>query len=622
MNMNLKSVLSIMCLATGLAGYASDNVKFGKVSKEEINMTVYHKDSSASAVILHDYGGFNKNEFRFTRHIRIKVLKKAGTSWGNWVIKTPGTGDFKVLVFNKNGNEIEKVKALPSSIYKEEIVEGIYVYKVFAPNVKVGSVIDIKYSHFGLPYEWRFQHLIPVCHSELKIQDSEFIVYKKSYFGFEPINTVGVDHWVADDMPAFQVEPYLNDYSNYITKFEFQISRISFGTYQKHYSTTWEKVNNVLNESTYFGLLTSSMGFINEKAKEIKNAPISDEEKIHLAYNYVKEHIKWNGSNSLYASKSYRTNFQKNHSGNSAEINLILIGLLQKIGITTHPVALSTRDNGKLREFDASLNKLNYVVGYVKTDHIELFLDASLDHLVPGLLPEKCLNGKGWLVNKSGGLWVELKSKHKKKIKQYVQIAMNDDGFFEATVNETKYDYSYLDWVNVREEHNEEGAYLSYLRTVYPNLELLDYKVKKSNMEKLNTAEVVTVDMSNQVDDLGDEFIINPYLLTKIGNNPFKLPSRKYPVDLSSPIEESATIVMQIPQGYQVKTTPESIKLMGPGNVYFTFLSQQANGYLNISYKLQVDKSVFVESEYDVLRQFYSQIVNKLNESIYLQKKI
>ena len=58
-------------------------VKFGKVTMEELEMSVYPADSNAEAVILYDKGEFNPNEFKFTRHLKVKILKKSGTRWGN-----------------------------------------------------------------------------------------------------------------------------------------------------------------------------------------------------------------------------------------------------------------------------------------------------------------------------------------------------------------------------------------------------------------------------------------------------------------------------------------------------------------------------------------------------------
>src|SRR5216684_7201081 len=52
--------------------------KFGDIPLEDMKMTVYPLDSSASAVILFDYGVayISLPNFYFERHVRIKILKK------------------------------------------------------------------------------------------------------------------------------------------------------------------------------------------------------------------------------------------------------------------------------------------------------------------------------------------------------------------------------------------------------------------------------------------------------------------------------------------------------------------------------------------------------------------
>ena len=57
-------------------------VKYGKVSFDEIKMSVYEKDTSGSAVAIVNYGvaeisyGPEGFELIFTEHVRIKILKK------------------------------------------------------------------------------------------------------------------------------------------------------------------------------------------------------------------------------------------------------------------------------------------------------------------------------------------------------------------------------------------------------------------------------------------------------------------------------------------------------------------------------------------------------------------
>src|SRR5258708_27816063 len=58
--------------------------KFGDIPMEDMNMKVYPLDSSASAVVLFDYGvaylsyTINDVNLYFERHTRIKILKKEG----------------------------------------------------------------------------------------------------------------------------------------------------------------------------------------------------------------------------------------------------------------------------------------------------------------------------------------------------------------------------------------------------------------------------------------------------------------------------------------------------------------------------------------------------------------
>lgn len=53
-------------------------IKYGKVSKADLEMKIYPADTSAAAAILCDYGYFSSNQFQFVRTLRIKILKKEG----------------------------------------------------------------------------------------------------------------------------------------------------------------------------------------------------------------------------------------------------------------------------------------------------------------------------------------------------------------------------------------------------------------------------------------------------------------------------------------------------------------------------------------------------------------
>src|SRR5689334_6496539 len=67
--------------------------KFGKLEMKDLTMRTYDKDTSASAVVLGDYGksyfvlsNYAGLQLIFERHTRIKILKKSGYEWADMII--------------------------------------------------------------------------------------------------------------------------------------------------------------------------------------------------------------------------------------------------------------------------------------------------------------------------------------------------------------------------------------------------------------------------------------------------------------------------------------------------------------------------------------------------------
>ncbi len=592
------------------------NIKFGRVSMDELLMTSYENDTTAVAVILSDVGKFNSRDLRFTRHVRVKILKKSGLSWGNWTFNTPTKSTFKVVVSNLENGEIVSEKATNKSIYEEYIVDNFDVYKVFAPNVKVGSVIDISYSHFGIPFEWRFQSIIPVVYNELELENSHIVKYSKFFFGFEEIKTINDTKWIARNMPAFHIESFLSNYKNYITKFQFQLISINF----HEYSTTWERIIDRLLESERFGSVINGSAFLNDIAKEINSKNLSVEDKIEEAYKIIQQNIKWNGINTIYASEFNKNNFKNIHSGNSADINLLMVTLLNKLNIRTFPVVLSTRDNGYI--LNPSIDRLNFVVAYVKHDNIEMLIDATSIHAWPGILPAKCLNQKGLLVNRGTELWINLNESYVNYKKQFSTITVHPDGTADGVINFNYKEYAYLNWCDEYDEFKQDDElYLDEIKNKFDQINIDDYVQLKNERNHLKSSDQFNVNLSNQLIDTGDGLIINPLVMIEYSKNPFKTDSRKYPVDLIYPTEFTSTVIVKLPDNYTPISIPESTKLStSDGNATFTYLINASETGIQFSLKMQISKHVFDEGEYPELKQFYSEVSRLINHPIELKK--
>jgi len=617
-------LLTYFFVLSSFFSLAQKDFAFGKVSVEELKMKVYEKDSTAGALILFDLGRFSSNDLKFYRHIRVKILNKSGLDWGNWVFNTPTKGFFKVLVFNLENKEIIKDKVDNSSIYKEEVVRDFQVYKVFAPNVKVGSVIDISYSFYGIPFEWRFQERIPVKYSELALEESEYITYNKRFFGIEPVLPASKNLWKAFDMPAFKIEPFTNDYGNYISKFVFQLTSFSIPqtSIYSAISTSWKNIiNNLLDDSNFGGILNGS-SFLNPFSNSIKSQKIGVKEKIDSCYRYVQQNIKWNKSKALFSTDALRTNFLTSHSGNSAEINLTLIALLNKSGITAYPIALSTREQGLLYEDFPSINRLNYVVCYVQHEGLELFLDATSEFCAPGILPLRCLNGRGLLIKRDNEQWFTLnRNEYSELKKQFISIKLDNNGTAKAKITQEFIGHAFVDWAEEQNQSNSKEIRLNKIQSEFPDIKVLSYEIKKNDKSASSAAETIEVDLSSQLIDAGDEFLFNPHILFDYTRNPFKSEERNCPVDMAYRKETNVTIVVQLPKELKVKELPESVNFHTPDNsANFIYLANSTGSNMQFKLIFKINKYSFSETEYLELRQFFTQVIKTINSQIILAK--
>jgi hypothetical protein len=204
-------------------------IKFGDVDMEDMQMTVYPADTSAPAVILCDYGFFRAGIFQFTRTLRIKILKKEGYSWANHSFPTGAKSTIKGITYNLENGKVIEDKLKNESIFTERVTDQNYRTRIAMPNVKVGSIIDLQFLFTGIPFDWNFQETIPVRYNELVIESSPYVRFKYNFYGFERLSVSTPTRWVANNMPSFKIEPFMNSEENYLTKLEIVANWVGSG---------------------------------------------------------------------------------------------------------------------------------------------------------------------------------------------------------------------------------------------------------------------------------------------------------------------------------------------------------------------------------------------------------
>src|SRR3990170_3680574 len=202
MNRFISGVFLCLLVTSGLA--QKSPIKFGEIPLEDLKMRIYDKDSSASAVILSDYGeayvtvATNYASLMFERHVRIKILKKNGLKWADAAIPLYHAGSteervsrLKASTYNlENGKLVESAMA-KDGIFKEKFNRNINLQKFTLPNVKEGSVIEYSYtvsSEFLTNFpNWQFQYDVPVRSSEYWALFPEVFTFEKSIWLFHTL---------------------------------------------------------------------------------------------------------------------------------------------------------------------------------------------------------------------------------------------------------------------------------------------------------------------------------------------------------------------------------------------------------------------------------------------------
>ena len=628
-------------------------IKFGKVSKEELEMKVYDKDTTAEAVILTDYGvseiRYVQNEgfvLVFTNHTRIKILKKNGLDYANvdvrlYSLRTNVDEDMSALkaqTYNLVNGKIVSTKLSRKEVFDEDESKHWKLKKFALPNVKVGSVIEYKYtvtSEFFYIKPWYFQTTIPVVWSEYRTVIPEYYKFKRFLGHYispdisESNNSsetfpgggtyfAETNRYVYKDIPAFRNEDYITTPKDYLAKIEFEhlLTNIP-GSFYKSYTTSWSQICDRMLDRDDFGRALNRKGIVKDLT-ELINLSDDVEKKINAAYYLINKKMKWNDYYGVYAENTLKSAY-KDLEGSAAEINLLLVNLLRSVGVQSHPVLLSTRSHGKVNIYYPKQSSFNYVVVMAKVNGKNILLDASRDFLVPGNLPFNCINGQGLVVTKGKPQWVNLKSNENYTKNIAVMMSLGESGL-SATMHRKTNGLGARDLRNKIAKDGKEKYIENYIEK-QSEWEIEEFELEnEANVKKPVVEKIKISDFSNI--DVESDLIYLPAIVVDIeSENPFTSELRKYPVDFAVPISSKYMITFTLPKGYAVDEMPKNASISLPNkDASFLFKIQKQNGVLQIYCVTKINKTMFLPEEYKLLHEFYTLVTEKLNEQIVLKK--
>lgn len=631
-------VLSLTFLSAG--AFAQFGDKFGSISVEEANLKTCAFDPEASAVVLLDEGFSDYTDDRGLMtyyHKRIKILKEDGKKYGDVKLSYYHDNDFETIdnieaisvTTDDNGRRMD-VPVESKSIYTKKVNRYRTEVSFALPNVKPGSIVEYKYrvvaKHYGGLRDWYFQSDIPVIKSSyrLKVVPGHEVSYMVQY---NPDYKVAVNNlkneqsirFEMNNIPALTDEPYMDARQDYIQKVIFQTTKYEGFVGVVKYMSNWNEVTRELNSRSDFGRqlkikIDECQDFI---AGSLNGK--SDLEKMQMIHHYVAGNLAWDGINSLTAEEGIK-NLWKKKTGNSAEINLLLVNLLRQAGLEAYPMLVSERGHGKINKEHPFINQFNNVYAAVFVGNKKYYLDAT-DRLTPcQITPYSILNSTAFIAdNKVGGL-VDI-SENDIRYRDNITISadLKENGELSGKVNLESKDYARTE--KLRTYTRNKSEYVdNYIKSGMVNIEVNNFDIK--NIEQENLPVTQAFDFKTNIQTSGEYSFLSFNWFTGLQNNPFIVNNRFSNINFGYKKTINLTYLVNLPANYKVEALPKSIKLVTPGNtVSFTRQFFLEGSQLMAKIKVDIDKTLFNVGEYGQVQDFFKQMVNMMNEQVILKKK-
>jgi hypothetical protein len=632
----------------------------GDYDQQQINMTNYDKDPNAEALVLNELGrawissNGGRSSLNFDYHIRIKLFTTASLKRGHveipYYIQDNGTYDeirtntVQAFTYYKEPNGAMHEQSMsPDSVSIVKVSKHISKIVFNLPRLSPGCIIEYRYileSPFIEKFKtWEFQSDIPKIYSEYEVHIPQVFGYNVSLTGslklskdtstvekrcFESTNLVSdctVEDYQIKNVPAFLEEPYIKSSKSYISALHFQATQYENinnfvnlnQTTHEDVASNWNSVDKTLHYNDNFGGQLNKKSFFKGRIEVLIDGKTDSLEIAKSIYSYIQKSILYDGQNSIHSEQGVAKAIEK-HIGNVADVNLALIDALNEAGIKTDAVIISTRDNGSVNKLYPAIAEFNYVLAVTSIHGKDYLLDATEPELQFGVLPLRCLNDQGRvipIVNPS--YWINLVTPQQKTDVYTADLTLNPNNTITGTLIHYAKSYSAFEERKLIKSFKNNDDYLKSLDLT------AGYSITKfeiTNLDDPNLPLIETYTIQGNIQNDG----VNPYIVNKLKQNPFKSNVRKYDVDMGMALASSYTVTLHLPDGKSIVPPIKEFNAVLPSQTGELTTKTEINGN-TIMYmqEYELNKPTYNVSEYPALKSMYDDIVTSENTVLKLK---
>lgn len=671
----MKTIFTIVATVATVSSFAQD-VKFGKLSKQDFEKTKSSIQADAPAEVLYADGNykvtFNTSQggVEQTKKVfyRIIVFDKDKTPDDVLKVEIPlykSSGSdqdklisLKAITYNLENGKIVEQKVEKKDIFLDKVHRFLDKQTFTFANVKNGSILEYTYEIVS-PFvrqtdTWYFQGSIPVVTSNFTFQNQEYFNYQQDLRGgFAPkisknskedtftstsfgqrgatfnggigkqgatteniklkINTLT---YSLTNLPSYSREAYVLNPRNMLASVQFELaSFIAPGRTSENYATTWDRIGKDLMDQEDFGRQLNGNNFLDETVNAIIAGKATNNEKVSAIFEYVKNNFTWNEYHGVTTEKGLRKTFNEK-SGNSADINLMLTTMLRKAGLDANPIVLSTLQNGLINYSFPSRSKLNYVIVGTTIDNEFYLMDATDKNAQINLLPIRAINDRGFMVNDKGIKEVPLRNSVMTNDKKSITADLKADGTLTGNFSNVRDNYFYM--FDKSEIADDPKAFEKEFIEDY-NFEISEFKTQ-DNKQNLIRHQFKFDDI--KVDVAGNKILFNPFLFVANTKHNLNLDQRNYNIEFGAPTTNTNTVKIKIPEGYKVESLPTEKQFTMPDQTGgYAYKVIEKDGFIIAEAQKVIPYSILPAQYYKPLKEFLTNIINAESQQVILVKQ-
>lgn len=562
----------------------------------------------------------------------IHVLKESGRDLGEIKLtynKEYGTIRVKSAIsynLNEAGTVVESELAM-REVIREKVGENTITVKFNIPDVRVGSVIKYRYEvqkKSVYTHNWTFQGDIPVVKSRLEFTSKESLGYSYIFLGSmaDKFQFDGQRVYEMNNLPAAIEEPFAPGEGKFQPQVRLQLTEYfdySAGR-AKSVFPDWNDFGNEQLKRAEIKVSNRDLKMCAEIASGICHSSDSQEEKARKLYRYVQQKFTWNQYAGWVPDQSLKE-LLETKTGDAGELNRLLYALLVSVGIDAHMALVGTVDYSYVIEQYPLPTQFNVMMVSCRLGDKQYALDATDPHRQFELPAREELNGKYFILDKDNSHWETIPINRSSLRRTSGFLGIQADGTVTGTLYFNHIGYQATAARDAIDAGGIDQFWAWRLEDSFDPSYVTSYEIK--GLEDPDDALTVTAEVTipNMAMVSGDHIYLQPVLIDRVTDNPFKEDERMYPIDFSYPFKREFRVGFTLPEGYVVEEGPENGRLLyGENDMTFHYQSEQIENVYNILSLFALKRVSYPSDNIEYVRKMYDEMITRHGQQLILKK--